>query len=120
VHEKDVEFTAAPPGILGFETALPVVLALVRSHAVTPLQLIASLTLRPARVIGLPQGRLERGAPGDVVVIDPEKKWTYDPAKGFSKSRNSPWAGHEMHGRVTNTIVAGRLVYHVDRGVLFP
>jgi len=120
VHEKDVEFTAAPPGILGFETALPVVLALVRSHAVAPLQLIASLTLRPARVIGLPQGRLEKGAPGDLVVIDPEKKWTYDPAKGFSKSRNSPWAGLEMHGRVTHTIVAGRLVYHVDRGVLFP
>jgi dihydroorotase len=120
VHEKDVEFTAAPPGILGFETALPVVLALVRGQAVTPLQLIASLTLRPARVIGLPQGRLERGAPGDVVVIDPEKKWTYDPAKGFSKSRNSPWAGQPMQGRVTSTIVAGRLVYHVDRGVLLP
>ena len=120
VHEKDVEFTAAPPGILGFETALPVVLALVRSNAVTPLQLMASMSLNPARVLGLPQGRLEKGAPGDVVVIDPEKRWVYDPAKGFSKSRNSPWAGREMHGRVEITIVNGRLVYHADRGVLFP
>jgi dihydroorotase len=120
VHEKDVEFTAAPPGILGFETALPVVLALVRDGRVTPLQLIASLTVNPARVLGLAQGRLEPGAPGDAVVIDPEKKWTYDPAKGFSKSRNSPWAGREMHGRVEQTIVNGRLVYHADRGVLVP
>jgi dihydroorotase len=120
VHEKDVEFTAAPPGILGFETALPVVLALVRSHRVTPMQLIAALTVNPARVLGLPQGRLEPGAPGDVLVIDPEMKWTYDPAKGFSKSRNSPWAGQEMHGRVITTVVNGRLVYHADRGVLFP
>jgi dihydroorotase len=115
-----VEFTAAPPGILGFETALPVVLSLVRSERVTPLQLIAALTLNPARVLGLPQGRLERGAPGDVAVIDPERKWIYDPSKGFSKSRNSPWAGQEMHGRVVQTIVAGRLVYHADRGVLIP
>jgi dihydroorotase len=120
VHEKDVEFTAAPPGILGFETALPVVLALVRNNSVSAMQLVAALTLNPARVLGLTQGRLEAGAPGDAVVIDPDKKWIYDPAKGFSKSRNSPWAGHEMHGRVTHTIVAGRLVYHVDRGVLLP
>ncbi len=76
--------------------------------------------MNPARVLGLPQGRLEQGAPGDVVVLDPEKKWLYDPAKGFSKSRNSPWAGREMQGRVLSTIVNGRLVYHADRGVLFP
>jgi dihydroorotase len=120
VHEKDVEFTAAPPGILGFETALPVVLALVRSAAVTPLQLVAALTVNPARVLGLAQGRLEAGAPGDVAVIDPDKKWIYDPAKGYSKSRNSPWAGQEMWGRVTHTLVNGRLVYHADRGVLIP
>jgi dihydroorotase len=120
VHEKDVEFTAAPPGVLGFETALPVVLALVRQKRVTPAQLIAALTVNPARVIGLPQGRLERGAPGDVVVIDPDKRWFYDPAKGFSKSRNSPWTGQELHGRVLQTIVGGRLVYHADRGVLLP
>ena len=60
------------------------------------------------------------GSAGDAVVIDPEKKWTYDPAKGFSKSRNSPWAGLEMHGRVVQTVVNGRLIYHADRGVLIP
>jgi dihydroorotase len=120
VHEKEVEFTAAPPGILGFETALAVVLALVRDDRLTPLQLVAALAWKPARVLGLAQGRLERGAPGDAVVIDPERRWVYDPAKGFSKSRNSPWAGQSMHGRVLQTVVNGRLVYHADKGVLLP
>jgi dihydroorotase len=120
VHEKEVEFTAAPPGVLGFETALAVVLELVRRGALTPLQLIASLAWNPARVIGLPMGRLERGAAADVVLIDPARRWVYDPAQGFSKSRNSPWAGRELEGRVLATWVGGRLVYQQGRGVLAP
>jgi len=120
VHEKEVEFTAAPPGVIGFETALAVVLELVREGALTPLQLVAALTWNPARILRLPAGRLERGAPGDVVVVDPAARWLYDPAKGFSKSRNSPWAGRTLEGRALATFVAGRLVYHADRGVLAP
>ncbi len=120
VHEKDVEFTEAPPGVLGLETALPVVLELVRSGRLSPAQLIAALTCNPAQVFHLDAGRLVRGAPGDVVIFDPERRWTYDPAKGYSKSRNSPWAGQEMQGRIETTLVAGVVVYHVDRGVLHP
>jgi dihydroorotase len=120
VHEKEVEFSAAPPGVLGFETALAVVLELVRRGALTPLQLIASLAWNPARVIGLPMGRLERGAAADLVLIDPARRWVYDPAQGFSKSRNSPWAGRELEGRVLATWVGGRLVYQQGRGVLAP
>lgn len=120
VHEKEVEYAAAPPGIIGLETALAVVMALVREGRLTPLQLVASLTVNPARVLRLRCGRLEAGAPGDVTVLDPTRVWTYDPAKGYSKSRNSPWAGLELVGRVVTTLVAGRLVYHVDRGVLAP
>ena len=60
------------------------------------------------------------GEPADVVVLDPERRWTYDPAKGWSKSRNSPWAGRELVGRVVATLVGGRLGYHADRGVLVP
>jgi dihydroorotase len=118
VHEKEVEFTAAPPGVLGLETAFAVVLELVRQGELTPLALIAALTDRPARVLRLAAGRLERGAPGDVALLDPERRWTYDPARGYSKSRNSPWAGRELTGRVVATLVGGELVYHVDRGVL--
>jgi dihydroorotase len=120
VHEKEVEFTAAPPGVLGFETALAVVLELVRRGSLTPLQLVASLSWHPARVLGLAMGRLERGAAADVVLIDPARRWLYDPAQGFSKSRNSPWAGRELEGRVLATWVGGRLVYQQGRGVLAP
>jgi dihydroorotase len=120
VHEKEVEFTAAPPGVLGFETAFAVVLELVRRGALTPLQLIGSLSWNAARVLGLPMGRLERGAAADVVLLDPGRRWVYDPAQGFSKSRNSPWAGRELEGRVLATWVGGRLVYQQGRGVLAP
>jgi dihydroorotase len=120
VHEKEVEFTAAPPGVLGFETAFAVVLELVRRGQLTPLQLIASLSWNPSRVLGLALGRLERGATADVVLLDPVRRWVYDPAQGFSKSRNSPWAGRELEGRVLATWAAGRLVYQQSRGVLAP
>ena len=120
VHEKEVEFSAAPPGVLGFETAFAVVLELVRRGQLTPLQLIASLSWHPARVLGLALGRLERGATADVVLLDPARRWLYDPAQGFSKSRNSPWAGRELEGRVLATWASGRLVYQQGRGVLAP
>jgi dihydroorotase len=115
VHEKEVEFSAAPPGVLGFETAFAVVLQLVRRGALTPLQLVAALSFHPARVLGLPYGRLERGAAADLVLLDPARRWRYDPARGFSKSRNSPWAGQELTGCVLATWVGGRLVYQAGR-----
>ncbi len=120
VHEKEVDFVEAPNGILGLETAVPVVLELVRSGELSPLEWVQRMSTNPARILKRPGGRLAPGAPGDVVVIDPERRWTYDPAKGFSKSRNSPWAGRELVGRAVVTLVDGRMVYHVDRGVVAP
>jgi dihydroorotase len=119
-HEKDQEFTEAPPGMIGFETAAAVVLDLVRQQELTPLELMRRLSTNPARILRRPGGSLAAGEPADVVVIDPERRWTYDPAKGYSKSRNSPWTGQTLTGRVVATLVDGRLVYHVDRGVLVP
>jgi dihydroorotase len=120
VHEKEVDFAEAPNGILGLETAVPVVLELVRSGELTPLEWVRRCSTNPARILKRPGGRLAVGAPADIVIVDPERRWTYDPAKGFSKSRNSPWAGREMVGRAVVTLVGGRLVYHVDRGVVVP
>ncbi len=120
VHEKDVEFTAAPPGVLGLETAVPVTLDLVRTEELSPLEWVRRLSTNPARIIGRPGGSLAVGAPADLVVIDPALHWVYDPAKGYSKSRNSPWAGRAMIGRAVATIVGGTLVYDLDRGVLAP
>jgi dihydroorotase len=120
VHEKEVDFAEAPNGILGLETAVPVVLELVRSGELSPLEWVRRCSTNPARILKRPGGRLAVGAPADVSVIDPERRWTYDPAKGFSKSRNSPWAGRELTGRAVVTLVDGRLVFHVDKGVLVP
>jgi dihydroorotase len=120
VHEKDLEFTQAPPGMIGFETAAPVVLDLVRAAEISPLELIRRLSTNPARILGLAAGSLAVGAAADVVVLDPGHRWTYDPLKGYSKSRNSPWAGREMIGRVLTTLVGGELVYGYEQGVLAP
>jgi len=118
VYEKDVEFTAAPCGVLGLETAFAVVCDLVRTGELSPLELMRRLTCTPARIFDLPGGTLEVGAPADLVMLDPEQRWVYDPAEGFSKSRNSPWAGEELTGRVEATWVGGRLVYRAGRGVV--
>jgi len=120
VHEKEVDFVEAPPGILGFETAVPVTLDLVRCSELSPLEWVRRISTNPARILGKPGGRLEVGVAADIAIVDPERRWTYDPAKGFSKSRNSPWAGQELQGRAVATVVGGQVVYHVDRGVLIP
>jgi dihydroorotase len=119
-HEKEQEFTEAPFGMIGFETAAAVVLDMVRKEEITPLELMRRLSANPSRILGKPGGSLAVGEPADVVVLDPDQRWTYDPAKGYSKSSNSPWAGEKLTGRVVATLVDGRLVYHVDRGVLVP
>jgi dihydroorotase len=96
------------------------VLDLVREGLLSPLELVRRLSTNPARILRRPGGSLARGEAADLVVVDPERRWTYDPAKGFSKSRNSPWAGRSLRGRAVVTVVAGRIVYDADRGVLVP
>ena len=118
VHEKEVDFVDAPPGILGLETAFPVVMDMVFSNEMAPLELIRRLSTNAAAILDVPGGNLGVGQVADVVILDPERKWTYDPAKGYSKSRNSPWDGEVMRGRVIATFVDGLMVYHADRGVL--
>ncbi len=115
-HEKDVEFTAAPFGVTGFETALPVCLDLVRTGELSPLELVRRLSTAPAAILGIEGGGLAAGAVADVVLVDPDERWRYDPVVGASKSRNSPWAGHEMQGRVRTVWVAGRRVHDVTPG----
>ncbi|MBK7947229.1 MAG: dihydroorotase [Deltaproteobacteria bacterium] len=116
-YEKEVEFTEAPPGMIGLETALAVCLELVREGVLSPLELVRRLSTNPARIFGLEGGSLAVGSPADLVVIDPDRAWTYDPGRGYSKSRNSPWADRAMTGRVLATFVDGRLVYNLQRGV---
>jgi len=118
VYEKEVEFTLAPPGMIGLETAVAVTLELVHRDLLTPLELIRRLSTSAARILRLEGGSLADSALADVTLIDPERVWTYDPSEGFSRSRNSPWAGRSFRGRVTATLVGGRLVYHHEKGAL--
>lgn len=117
-YEKDVEFTAAPCGVIGLETAFAVVCDLVRTGEMTPLDLMRRMSTAPARIFDLPGGSLAVGSPADIVILDPDEQWTYDATDGFSKSRNSPWDGQTLTGRVVATIVAGRLVFRAGRGVV--
>ncbi|MGC8625515.1 MAG: amidohydrolase family protein, partial [Phycisphaerae bacterium] len=106
-------FDRAPFGIVGLETALPLyVEALVKPGLISWLELIRKLTARPAEILRLAdRGTLTAGALGDLVIINPEENWTFDPGKSCSKSRNTPFAGRSLTGRVTHTIVGGRIVY---------
>jgi dihydroorotase len=113
--EKDVEFDAAANGITGLETAFPVCLALVRAGALTERRLVEALTIGPARAFGLAGGTLAAGAAADVAVLDPKAEWILDPARMYSKSRNTPWKGKRLAGRCVMTIVGGRIVHEEGR-----
>jgi dihydroorotase len=112
--EKELEFECAAPGMLGLETAVPLVLSLVRAGAITLPRAIQLLTSGPARCFALSAGALVAGAAADVAVIDPARGWTFDPAESRSKSRNSPFAGMAMTGRAVLTIVGGRVTHDLD------
>jgi dihydroorotase len=107
--KKARPFEQAPNGIIGLETLLPVcVTALVEPGHLTWPQLIAKLTVNPARVLGIERGTLRPGAVADVTLIDPAAEWTLDPARFRSKSRNCPFAGWKVRGRATAVIVGGK------------
>lgn len=110
-HEKQLEFADAPFGIVGLETAWPLTLSLVEEGVLPLEQAVAMLTTGPARAFGLAQGTLAPGVDADVVIIDPEAQWEVDPNKFHSKSRNSPFAGWKVRGRVERTLVGGIIVY---------
>ncbi len=114
-QEKQQEFTEAPFGIVGLETALPLTLALVDEGVLTLESAIEKLATAPAKAFSLNAGTLAVGAPADVAIVDPDRQWEVDPSKFRSKSRNTPFAGWKVKGRVTTTIVSGRVVYELDR-----
>jgi dihydroorotase len=109
--EKDVEFEQAAFGIIGLETAVPLVLDLVRTAGLSPLDFVRRMSTGPAAAFGLRGGTLAEGSVADVTVIDPEQAWTCQPAGMRSRSRNTPFSGRPMKGRATLTIVGGRIVY---------
>jgi dihydroorotase len=107
-EKKLRELDQAPNGIIGLETLLPLcVKALIEPGVLTWPQLIAKLTINPARVLRIDRGTLAPGAVADVTVIDPATEWTIDPTHFRSRSRNSPFAGWQVQGRADAVIVGG-------------
>jgi dihydroorotase len=109
--EKDCEFEAASPGMIGLEPAIPVLLGLVRDGALSPLRLIEALSTAPARLAGIDAGSLAVGARADIALIDPELDWTLDTGSLSSRSANTPWLGQRVRGRTVLTIVGGQIVH---------
>jgi dihydroorotase len=111
--EKEVEFDAAPFGIIGMETELALFIdLLVHQHRkIDVVRLIEMYTVEPARLLNIDAGTLSIGAQADVTLINPELEWTVRVDQFESASRNSPFGGWKLKGRAVRTIVAGRTVW---------
>lgn len=112
LHEKNAEFDRAPFGITGLETALGLCISILHvQQKISLKRIVELLSVNPARVVGLEgRGTLAVGAQADVTIFDPAKKWTFRAAESASKSKNSPFDGWRMQGKVTTTIVAAKMV----------
>jgi dihydroorotase len=109
--EKEGEFDQAASGIVGLETAVPVLLdRLVRPGLLDLATLIERLTAGPARLLKLPGGSLAVGADADVTILDLERELTIDPGRFYSKSRNTPFGGWKVTGMPWMTLIGGRVV----------
>ena len=109
-------FAEAADGAAGLETLLGAALRLYHNGEVELLQLLRALTANPARLLGLESGRLATGAPADLVLFDLDTPWVVEPEHLRSKSKNTPFDGARLEGRVLATIVAGRIVYNYADG----
>lgn len=108
---KRLPFAQAAFGGVGLETLLAVSLSLYHQRGLTLLEVLKPLTCAPADILGLPSGRLAKGGAADMVLFDPEKGWKVDADDLRSKSKNTPFDGHLVQGRVLRTIVDGRSVF---------
>ena len=110
---KRVPFAQAAFGIVGLETLLALSLALHDNGHLTLVRLLHAMTSRPAELLDLPLGRLEPGLAADLVLFAPDRAWRIDVAAFHSKSKNSPFDGRAVRGRVLRTVVDGRTVFEL-------
>ncbi len=110
-ESKRLPFASAASGIIGLETLLPLTLELYHNGHLSLLEALGAVTQRPADILGLPAGRLAVGAAADLVLFDLERPWRIDVDAFRSKSKNAPYDGRPVQGRVLRTLVAGRSVF---------
>ncbi len=114
VDVKRRPFAEAADGAIGLETLLAAALRLFHADQIGLLPLLRAMTINPAKLLGLPGGKLEIGAPADLIVVDLGQPWVVDKARLRSRSKNSPFDESKMQGRVLRTLVAGETVYQYD------
>lgn len=110
-EEKRLPFSEASPGAVGLETLLPALLALHHSAGLDLVDVLRPVTIAPAELLGLASGRLAKGAPADLVLFELDAAWILDAETLTSKSKNSPFDGRRLEGRVRRTLVDGRTVF---------
>jgi dihydroorotase len=115
VDVKRQPFAEAADGAIGLETLLATALRLHHSEDVSLISLLRAMTATPAKILGLPSGRLEKGAPADLILVDQGQPWVVDKALLASRSKNSPFDESKMQGRVLLTYVAGEQVYKLGQ-----
>lgn len=111
VETKRLPFAEAADGAVGLETLLSAALRLVHAGQIGLPKLLRALSTRPAEILGLPGGRLEPGAPADLIVFDPDAPYVLDKRQLRSRSKNTPFDEARLEGQVTLTMVAGRIVF---------
>jgi dihydroorotase len=110
-ESKRLPFEEAAAGAIGLETLLPAALRLVHSGDLTLTQVFRALSLNPARRLGLPGGTLAEGAPADLVLFDKHAPFVLDRFTLRSKSKNTPFDGARLQGRVKMTIIGGKIAF---------
>ena len=110
-ESKRLPFETAAAGAVGLETLLPASLQLFHNQSVSLGKLIKTMTLNPALLLGLPSGRISPGAPADLIVFDADIPFILDRENLKSKSKNTPFDGHKLQGKVSRTIVAGKTIF---------
>lgn len=108
---KRLPFAQAAFGVIGLQTLLAASLELVVSGRIALLDLLRRLTAAPAAILGLEAGRIAKGAPADLVLLDLDTSWTVTEKSLFSLAKNTPFEGRTFRGRVVRTLVDGRTVY---------
>ena len=110
-ESKRLPFETAAAGAVGLETLLPASLQLFHNQSISLGKLIKTMTLNPALLLGLPGGRISPGAPADLIIFDADIPFILDRENLRSKSKNTPFDGHKLQGKVRRTIVAGKTIF---------
>jgi len=117
-ENKRLPFEDSSDGCVGLETLLPIALERYHNREIGLLPLLRTMTQKPAEILKLPVGRLSPGAPADFIIFDPEVAYLFDAKALRSRSKNTPFDGRRLQGRVLRTVVGGKTVYEAEKNSL--